>query len=296
MKTVLVTGSNGLLGQALISLYLKSNEHLLIATSSGENRFPVNEGYTYYNMDITSKEEVNKVFEQCRPDVVINTAAMTNVDACEENKEKCWQINVKGVQNLLSACSVETHFIHLSTDFVFDGKSGPYIETDLPNPQSIYAESKLASEELVKNAGLKNWAIARTIIVYGKGHQLSRSNIVLWAIESLNKNETLNIVDDQFRSPTWAPDLAQGCFLIEKNTATGIFHISGPETYSMYEMISRITKYLNKPESLIKAVKTDSLNRPAPRPPKTGFIIDKARQELGYQPHSLEESLKIIIK
>lgn len=292
MKTVLITGSNGLLGQELVALYSKRKNIRLVATARDHNRLPIGD-YEFKSMDITSEEDVSSVLSEVKPDVVINTAAMTNVDACESHKEECWEINVHGVERILNSLG-PGKLIQVSTDFVFDGTSGPYSETDEPNPLSYYAKSKLAAEELTCAASRDN-AIARTIIVYGKGVELSRSNIVLWAIDELKKGNQLNIVNDQFRSPTWAPDLAMGCALIEEKDASGIFNIAGPETFSMYEMVVRIARFLDVDESLVVSVNTDALNRPAPRPMRTGLVIDKARNLLGYSPHTLEESLQSIL-
>ena len=164
-RKILVTGSNGLLGQKLVKQLKASSKFELIATSRGENRISDTEGYQYLAMDIANEGEVDRVFNEIKPDVVINTAAMTNVDACENDKENCWLLNVKAVEYLIKASEkYQSHLIHLSTDFVFDGKNGPYKEEDEPNPVSYYGKSKLEAEKLVQQAKTK-WAIARTIIV-----------------------------------------------------------------------------------------------------------------------------------
>lgn len=293
-KKILVTGSNGLLGQKLVKQLANNPKYQLIATSRGENRITNQEGYLYEPMDISNQNEIFKVFDKYNPEVVINTAAMTNVDACESNREKCWLLNVKAVDYLLSAAEkYKSHFIHLSTDFVFDGKSGPYEETDEPNPLSYYGESKLAAEELVKKAKT-TWAIARTIIVYGIVEDMSRSNIVLWAKSALEKKEKLTIVNDQFRSPTLAEDLAAGCILIADKKAEGIFHLSGKDFMSIVELVRRVAKYYNLDESFIEEISSASLNQAAKRPSKTGFILNKAISELGYQPHSFEEGIELL--
>jgi len=246
-------------------------------------------------MDITSKEEVEEVMQKYKPQVVINTAAMTNVDSCEDDRDNCWNINVTAVDYLLEeSIKHQSHFVQLSTDFVFDGANGPYKETDAPNPLSYYAKSKLASEELVVKSGYTNTAIARTIIVFGTGDNLSRGNLVLWAKGALEKQSPINVVDDQFRAPTLADDLAKGCILIVEKNATGIFHLSGPETMSILEIVKRIGKYYSLSTDCVTPIKTSTLNQTAARPPKTGFVIDKARRELGYSPLSLEDSLAFL--
>jgi len=289
---ILVTGSNGLLGQKLVHLLKGRSDCELLATSQGENRISDKEGYAYSEMDITILGQVMEIVEDFQPDCIINTAAMTQVDLCEDLKEKCRLINVGAVGFLIAACKkVNAHLIQLSTDFVFDGENGPYSEEDEPNPISYYAKSKRDAELLIQNSGLKNWSIARTIIIYGVAEQMSRSNIVLWAMDALQKGEALKIVDDQFRSPTFAEDLAIACFEMAKRKVKGIYHISGPETYSILEMVKKIGTYFGWSTNNVQAVSSDSLNQKAKRPPRTGFVLDKAKTDLDYNPITLEEGL-----
>ena len=167
-KKILVTGSNGLLGQKIIDQLKNRKDIDLIATSKGENRREIQD-FKYFSLDITSKEEVEEIMNNLKPDVVINTAAMTNVDACEDDQENCWKINVNAVEYLLQNSKKHgTHLIHLSTDFVYDGEEGPYEEKDKPNPLSYYAKSKLASEKLINESNYRNTAIARTINCFWK--------------------------------------------------------------------------------------------------------------------------------
>ncbi len=295
MKTVLITGSNGLLGQKLVHQLQKDPNYKLIATSKGKNRISSVTDFIYEQLDITSIPEVKVVFEKYQPDVLINTAAMTNVDVCEEDKEGCWKMNVSAVEYLLVECEKHnSHFIHLSTDFVFDGENGPYSESDLPKPLSYYGESKFASEKVLQKSQYKNWAIARTIIVYGVVEKMSRSNIVLWAKGALEKGDPINAVDDQFRSPTLAVDLAKGCVLIADKEAKGVYHLSGKDVMSILELVYRVADFFKLDKSSISAIKSITLNQAAKRPPKTGFILDKAIQELGYDPSTFEEGLAIV--
>jgi dTDP-4-dehydrorhamnose reductase len=299
MKRILITGSNGLLGQKLVHQLLHNESYVLLATSMGENRMSILKEFNYSNnyqsLDITNQEEVEKVVAGFKPNVVINTAAMTNVDACETDLENCWKLNVTAVEYLIEACKkVDAHLIHLSTDFVFDGENGPYKEEDLAVPLSYYGQSKLASENRMKNSGLKHWSIARTIIVYGVAENMSRSNIVLWAKEALEKKQPIKVVDDQFRMPTWADDLAKGCLLIAEKKANGIFHLSGKDFMSIYELVDRVADYFGLEKNTMEKIKSNSLNQAAKRPLKTGFVLDKSTTILGYNPISFEEGLKKI--
>jgi dTDP-4-dehydrorhamnose reductase len=291
---ILVTGSNGLLGQKLIKLLGNKTDIELLATSRGANRVSNQKGYQYQSLDITNQQEINAVFDVFKPDAVINTAAMTNVDACEDNKTLCWDLNVNAVKHMIAAAEKHnSHLIHLSTDFVFDGEAGPYKETDQPNPLSYYGESKYEAEKLLQASNIK-WSIVRTIIVYGVAENMSRSNIVLWAKEALAKGNPLNIVDDQFRSPTLAEDLAMGCWLIAEKEAQGIYHISGKDVLSIIDLVYAVADFYGFDKSIVSTTSSANLNQSAKRPPKTGFILDKAINDLEYSPCSFKEGLAII--
>lgn len=291
---ILVTGSNGLLGQKIIRQLLKKQVSFL-ATSLGENR---NDGCPpefYHSMDITNPDDIHHVMSNYKPTHVIHTAAMTNVDACELDPASCRKINVDAVQFLASECQkTNVHFQLLSTDFVFDGEKGNYSEEDKPNPLSVYAKSKVDGEELVMAMSNLRYSIVRTIIVYGNGQNLSRSNIVLWAKDALQKGQELTIIDDQFRAPTWADDLAWACIQICRQNENGIFHIAGPETMSIFNLVERIAKHYHLPMSQVKRTDSSTLNQPAVRPPKTGFNLNKAEKVLGYRPKYLEETLDLL--
>ncbi len=219
---------------------------------------------------------------------------MTNVDLCEDEKKDCDALNVEAVRYLADACvKVDAHLIQISTDFIFDGENGPYKEEDKPNPLSYYGLSKLKSEQLLQKHAVK-WTVLRTIIVFGVGENLSKGNIVLWAKGALAKGDPLNIIDDQFRAPTLAEDLADICILAAKKKALGIFNASGKDIMSIYEIVERIAKHYGNTTENLNKISTATLNQTAGRPPRTGFILDKSRKELGYNPHSFEESLAII--
>jgi len=290
---ILLSGAAGQPGQALRQQLPAEVE--LIATSRGADRTPEPLGAHYRPLDITVATEVDAVFDAVRPEVVIHTAAMTNVDACELDPAACRLQNVTATEHLVQAAKRHgSHFIHLSTDFIFDGRNGPYREEDAPAPLSIYGHSKLDSERIVKDAGLAKWAIARTIIVYGIAEGLSRSNVVLWAKSALEKGEPIKVVDDQWRMPTLAEDLADGCIRIASQGATGIYHLSGPDGMSILELVERVGRFFHLDTSVVTPGKSATLGQPAQRPPRTGFVLDKARRDLGYAPRSLEDGLAVV--
>lgn len=296
MKKVLLTGSNGLLGQKLINLYLRDKTIALIATARGENRYPVKNGYTYVSMDVTNASNVQDIITLHKPDTIIHTAAMTNVDACETDQEGAEKLNVDAVEYLVDAANaVEAHFIHLSSDFIFDGEDGPYTEEAEPEPLSYYGETKLAAENMVRNQCDK-WSIARTILVYGIVQDMSRSNIVLWAKSALEKGQPINVVNDQVRSPTLAEDLAIGCKLIEQKEAEGVFNLSGKDQMSIVEIVERVADYFSLDKSIITQVSSKTLDQAAQRPPITGFDLTKSEEVLGYHPRSFEEGIAVLME
>lgn len=294
MKTVLVTGSNGLLGQKITSTILSGKQFNLVATSKGENRFKTMQGYTYAEMDILNPANVREVLERYRPDAIIHTAALTNVDKCETEKELAYALNVEAVKTLITICEeYKIQLVHLSTDFIFDGLNGPYLESDVPNPLSYYGKTKSEAEELVKNAACK-WAILRTIIVYGIISDESRSNIVLWAKGALEKGTPISVVNDQWRMPTLVEDLADACLLVIEKNANGVFNISGKDMMGISELVFKVADFWNLNKELITEISAASLNQSAPRPMRTGFILDKAIHELGYAPRSFEQGLALL--
>ncbi len=293
---ILITGSNGLLGQKLVYLLKDDVKVKLLATSKGVNRLDVKSGYKYIDLDITSKDDVIRVVREFGPDCIINCAAMTNVDTCESDREGCWDLNVGAVEYLLEASRpFDCHFIQLSTDFVFDGANGPYKEADKPNPLSYYAQSKLESEGLIMNSSAP-WAIIRTIIIYGVTDGNQRSNLVLWVKSSLEQGKEIKVITDQYRSPTLAEDLATACVTAARKRSTGIYHISGDEKdiCSIYDLAHQVADYYKLDASLMVPVTSDELGQAAKRPPKTGFILDKARRDLEYKPHRFHDGLQIV--
>lgn len=295
MLRILVTGSNGLLGQKIIYALKKLKQPVTIAAvARGENRLKDKEGYTYYNRDLTDRKGVEETIRHFNPECILHTAAMTNVDACELNPDECEKQNVTVVKNLIEACQpFLTHFIYLSTDFVFDGTAGPYKETDVPNPLSVYGRSKLKAEQLVGESGLP-WSVLRTMIIYGVTDDTQRSNIVLWTKSSLEQGKDINVITDQFRGPTLAEDLADACIQAALKKAQGIYHVSGEEIMPIIEISYAVAEYFQLDKKHIHPITTAALKQPAARPLKTGFRIDKAKKDLNFSPKSLKEGLALV--
>ncbi|NBV67398.1 MAG: SDR family oxidoreductase [Flavobacteriia bacterium] len=293
---VLITGSNGLLGQKLVA-FCTENHIDFLAVSKGPNRNPECPESLYTSLDLTDEVNVIDFFAKHTFSHCIHTAAMTNVDACEQHPVDCMEVNQHASNRLFDlSMQKEVFFLLLSTDFVFDGATGNYAEEDLPNPLSVYGNSKFLSEQHMLHSGNSNWAIARTIIVYGKGYALNKSNIFTWLLTELKSNKTVNLLTDQFRAPTWADDLAWGCMQILQLGETGIFHLCGPETLSIHEIGIRVAKHIGADVNLVQKSDTTTLNQAAKRPPHTGFDLSKSFKILKYTPKRIEETLDSLME
>ncbi|NVJ84859.1 MAG: SDR family oxidoreductase [Algoriphagus sp.] len=294
-KRIFITGANGLLGQKLIYRLLEKGDFEIIASGRGPCRLK-EKSFEYVSLDIEDEEAVKKTLEKYHPDIIIHGAAMTHVDVCEQNQEACYRANVLATKYLLDASQhFQPHFIFVSTDFIFSGNKGPLTEEEDPDPVNYYGQTKLDAEELVRYSNLK-WTIARTVLVFGISPGLSRTNIVLWVKESLEQGKTIQVVNDQFRTPTLAEDLAEGCILIAEKGAEGVFNISGPDFLTPYEMAIETADFFGLDKSLIQETDSTRFVQPAKRPLRTGFIIEKARKELGYEPKTFRAAIGILAK
>lgn len=288
---ILITGANGFLGYYLTKQLLEKGHHT-IATGKGDCRLPFNsvEGFEYAVLDFSDPFAVHDIFEKYKPEIVIHAGAMSKPDDCELQQWQAYTTNVEGTVSLLmNAAEQKSFFIFVSTDFVFDGKKGMYTEEDVPSPVNFYGKTKADAEDAVKEYEY-GWAIARTVLVYGKP-LAGRSNILSIVKEKLEKGEEYSVVDDQVRTPTYVDDLAAGIIAIIEKKATGIYHLSGSDVLTPYEMACKAADYLGLQKSLIKKVTAADFTQPAKRPAKTGFVIDKAKNELGFIPISFEEGL-----
>ncbi len=292
INSILITGSNGLLGQNLIGKLRKENTYNIYGVSRGRNKIKNKEGYTYIDLDLTDKEKLSSLIDNIQPDVIINTAAMTNVDQCEMNHEACDRINVDMVETLIASClKHRIHLVHLSTDFIFNGIKGFYKEDDEPDPVNYYGLSKLRSEQLIVNSNIR-YTILRTILVFGITDEL-KSNIVLWVINNIKNKKHINVVTDQLRMPTFVEDLADTCIYSFENNKTGIYHISGSRLLSIYDLALAVAETFDLDKNYIKPIPTSALSQPAKRPFKTGFNLKKSITSLNLRQVSFRESLQV---
>ncbi|MFC0772837.1 SDR family oxidoreductase [Terrimonas alba] len=289
---ILITGANGFLGYYLVQQLLEAGFNV-IASGKGECRLPFTDkdNFTYVQMDFTDPYRVHDVFENFHPEIVVHAGAMSKPDECELQQWQAYLVNVEGTVNvLMNAAEWKSFFVFISTDFVFNGEKGMYTEEDSPAPVNYYGKTKQEGEEAVREYEF-DWAIVRTVLVYGKP-AFNRSNILTIVKEKLEKGETYNVVDDQIRTPTYVEDLARGIVQIIQKKATGIFHLSGKDIMTPYQMACRAADHLGLDKNLITRVTATHFTQPARRPPKTGFIIDKAKTQLGFDPISFDEGLK----
>lgn len=289
---VLITGANGFLGYYLCRQLINAGITVM-ATGKGESRlsFQNDPLFSYQPIDFTDPFQVDSVFEDFKPDCVVHAGAISRPDVCEQNQMQAYITNVEGTVSLLiNAAAHKSFFLFVSTDFVFDGNAGPYAEDDATNPVNYYGRTKMEAEEAVKEYEY-DWAIVRTILVYGKP-QAGRENLLTMVQKSLVQGKTISIFDDQFRTPTYVEDLAAAIVSIIQKKATGIWHISGKDLLTPYQMALLTAQHLGLDESLVKKIHEGDLVEVAKRPPRTGFIIEKAVTHLGYQPVSFMEGLQ----
>ena len=289
----MITGANGLLGQPLVKMLMGKGQ-LVIATGKSASRLPGAEsGFcSYYSADITDEHILYTIMEKERPEVVVHAAAMTQVDECELQQDKCFAVNVLGTANIIAAAEkFSGHFIYISTDFVFSGEKGGYLEEDERRPVNWYGLTKLQAENKTTACGIP-WTIVRTGLVYGLSPGGARSNIIGWVKDNLEKGRKIKVVSDQVRTPTFVNDLARGILLIAEKAAGGIFHIAGKDILTPYDLALHTADHLGLDRGLVEKVDASSFSQPGRRPQRTDLVIERARKELGYEPVHFGEGLR----
>ena len=268
----------------------------VLAVSKSANKIKNSEGYEFEILDITEAKKTEAIIKKFSPTHIINTAAITLTDFCEQEQELCWKVNVTGVENILHAIkNTSVHLIHLSTDLIFDGKKGLYSESDTPSPLSFYGYSKWTAERKIMESSVR-YSILRTVLVYGISDTVSRTNFLLMVKENLEKKKKLQVVTDQFRTPTLAEDFIEGIRLVYESGRTGIFHIAGAEYISIFDFAERTADVFGLDKKLLVPVSTEFLKPIAKRPLLGGFTISKAINELKFKPTPLVEGLAIVKK
>ncbi len=290
-KKILITGANGLLGQKLVSALHKDFQ--ILATGRQPRLLLEDLRVPYRVLDIIDFQQCKKIVIPFKPDIIINSAAFTHVDACEDQREACWRTNVKGVENLASCARKNmAQLIQVSTDYIFEGTDGPYPEDAKPHPLGYYGKSKLASENAVRMIGIP-FAIVRTNVLYGVGTGV-KTNFFLWVYQNLKDSKEIRVVTDQYNNPTLAEDLAEGIRLIISQSQYGVFHLAGIDYLNRFDFAMKIAEIFGFSRELIHPITTDQLKQKAPRPMRGGLSIELAKRTLGFQPRHVEEALEFL--
>lgn len=281
MKKALIIGASGLIGSHLYKSSLLEFRTLGTFRSHSLDNL--------VSLDLTDRNAIKKIILDFKPDFVFLPAAFTNVDLCEEKKEFCWQINVEGVRNIISSINnTDTKLIYFSTDYIFNGQSGPYSEEAQPGPLSVYGNSKLEGEEIVEQ-NLHNFLIIRTTCVYGWEPQ--EKNFVLGLIKRIKRNEMVRAPCDQITTPTYAPDLARVVLRLAEENRSGIYNVAGSSLISRFEFALLVAEIFGLDKNLISGVKTEELSQKAKRPLNGGLRIDKISRELNIHMPTVKEGL-----
>jgi len=284
---ILITGAFGQLGHTLQSVLSRKSNYELICTGR-----KIKKGQEGIPLDIRNQVALKEIINTTAPDILINLAAMTNVDACELNPKLAGEINVAGLQHICD--SFKGKIIHLSTDYVFDGTSGPYKEDDPLNPISIYGKTKLASEHILLEKDIKNLVIRGNVLYDYSPH--TSASFLNWVVYSLKDNQEIKVVEDQFNNPTWTRSMSDIIELSIENDLEGIIHWGDSVHISRYEFAKLIAKKFSLNDSLIKPVLTSELNQPARRPLQSGLSTEKLVNMLDIIPPSIDDCLDEIIK
>ncbi|MEK7851927.1 MAG: dTDP-4-dehydrorhamnose reductase [Deltaproteobacteria bacterium] len=280
---ILIIGASGQVGGALMRLVPKEWE--VTGTYSGKPKVGL------IHLNVSNRDEVFEVFEKTRPDAAILTAAFTNVDLCETEKERADAVNVNGPLNVCDA-SVRygSKMVYISTDYVFDGENGPYREGDTPNPLGYYAWTKLEGERIA--AFTPDHLIARTTGVYSGDPD--SMNFVMQVIKKLKAGETMRVPNDQYGSPTLAENLAEGIIALIKMGKTGIYNIAGSDFMDRYSFALLIADIFDLDKRLITPIDTPSLGQKAKRPLKAGLVVEKIEKETGVRMLGAREGLNLV--
>jgi dTDP-4-dehydrorhamnose reductase len=277
MKRLLITGIYGLLGQNLTRAL--HSEYEIIGVDIVPQAIDLNGVKDYIVLDITLKDRLIDFFKTYKPDIIINTAALTNVDLCEKERKQAENVNYRAVELLLETCGPVEKFVQISTDYVFDGKHGPYNDDARPKPVSVYGQSKLSAEQAVLNQS-KNNLVVRTMIIFGNGKNV-RPDYVRFVKESLSNGKEINIVTDQLGNITLASNLAANIGVLIRKGVSGIVSLSGSDVLSRYDIAQAIARYYRLDASLITPIKTSDLKQAAQRPLNSGFTLNRARNIAG---------------
>jgi dTDP-4-dehydrorhamnose reductase len=287
VKKILIIGISGLLGNKIYNLV--KNEYQVFGTYNTHKPSMEN----VYQLDVTKRADVFKLIGNIKPDFVIDTHALHNVDYCELHPEEAWLVNVEGTKNVAEACKTfGCKYVFISTDYVFDGKKAtPYTEKDKPNPLNYYAKTKLIAEEAIKIL-TSDYIIARTAVLFGVGG-LGKEPFALWLIKKLKNGEEVKAVIDQYNNPTLVDSLAEMLLTLCEKDKVGLFHITGKTNLNRYEFSLKIAEKFGLNKELIRPITTPELNQVAPRPRKVALDVSKVERATKLKALTIDEALNI---
>jgi dTDP-4-dehydrorhamnose reductase len=286
---LLVTGASGLVGHKVAQLALDKGHEVY----SIYKEHPTNFGKPI-KLDLTNQSQVSQTITKLEPQAIVHTAAYTDVDGCEINKDMAWKVNAEATKHLaMVSANLNSHLAYVSTDYIFDGEKGLYLEEDQPNPVSYYGYTKLKGEEFVKEHAEK-WCITRASVIYGWG--TSKLNFATWLINNLNQGKEVKVLTDQYVSPTLNTNLAEMLLEITGKKTTGTLHTAGATRISRHEFALKLAKVFNLNRDLIKPAKTDQMQWRAKRPTDSSLNVSKATAQLNAKPLKLNQALEIMKK
>lgn len=241
-------------------------------------------------LDISDQAAVEKTLADKLPEVVIHVASITDLDLCEQNPELAFRVNATATGFLAEACrNVKSFLIYVSTDYVFDGEQGNYREHDQPNPVNVYGKSKLLGEQEVARKGVE-FCIARTSVLFGWGRKY-RPNFATWVYEKLRAGQKINVVTDQYATPTLNSNLARMLLEAAERRVSGIFHLSGSTRINRYEFAVLLARKFGFDEKLLTPVRAEAIHWIARRPFDSSLNVAKAQELLTHKPSTLNEAL-----
>lgn len=288
---ILLTGGTGLLGKALIET---STDRDIAAVYIGNYHIQDEGCAAYHKADIRNKDEMRRVFDKAKPQVVIHTAGIANVDYCERNYQEAFDSNVNGTRIMADLCrEYGSKMVFVSTNAVFDGKSAPYSEQDAPSPINRYGKMKMEGEKIVRESNLKH-LIVRPILMYGWNNEHERPNVVTWLIDKLEKKEKVNMVDDVYENPLFNRHCAGIIWSLVDSGKDGLYHVAGKDVVNRFEFANLIAEVFCLDKALIKAVSSGFFTSLAPRPSNTSYVTAKVEKELNIKLPGLKESLSLM--
>ncbi len=285
---LLITGASGLYGSKLAKIAIERGIEVYSSDIQDTSIFG-----NFVKLDISAKAQVDEVFGAIKPDVVVHAATLTDVDKCELNKDLAWKVNVDGTKNIAQAAKrVGAFLVYISTDYVFSGEQGNYVESDSPEPVNYYGLTKLLAEEIVMALEEPDFFIGRPSVIYGATPAAGKVNFALWLIDSLRQGNRVKIVTDQWNTPTLNTNLAEMTLEVVERRLSGVYHTCGATRVSRFEFAERIADCFGLDKSLLEKAESSQFSWPALRPVDSSLDTSKARHEFKCKPLPLNKALE----